>query len=102
MSVLDDKVRRRLYVMFKLNMIHDPAAAPASSESKGVLSTKAHQEIARRVAEESIVLLKNEELLPLNPAKLKTIAIIGANAVSRFAQRRRRGHHQGVLRNHRA
>ncbi len=86
MSVLDDKVRRRLHVMFKLNMIHDPAAAPAISESKGVLSTKAHQEIARRVAEESIVLLKNEELLPLNPAKLKTIAIIGANAVSRFAR----------------
>jgi beta-glucosidase len=86
MSALDDKVRRHLYVMFKLNMIYDPAAAPRSSRSKGVLSTKAHQEIARRVAEESIVLLKNEGLLPLDPAKLKTIAIIGANAVSQFAR----------------
>jgi beta-glucosidase len=85
MSALDDKVRRRLCVMFKLNMIHDPAATPGSSEGKGVLSTKAHQEIARRVAEESIVLLKNEKLLPLNPAKLKTLAIIGANAASKFA-----------------
>ena len=84
-SVLDDKVGRILYVMFKLNMIHDPAVTPAESENEGVLSTKAHQEIARRVAEEAIVLLKNEKLLPLNPAKLKTIAVIGANANAKFA-----------------
>ena len=85
MSALDDKVRRHLYVMFKLNLIHDPAATPSSSETEGVLSTKAHQEIARRVAEESIVLLKNEGVLPLDPAKIKTLAIIGVNAVSKFA-----------------
>jgi beta-glucosidase len=86
MSVLDDKVGRRLHVMFKLNLIHDPAAAPESSKSKGVLSTKAHQDIARRVAEESFVLLKNEDFLPLDPAKLKTIAVIGTNAASRFSR----------------
>ena len=85
MSVLDDKVRRHLYVMFKLNLIHDPADAEKNPEDKGVLSTKEHQEIARRVAEESIVLLKNEKLLPLNSSKLKTVAIIGANAVGKFA-----------------
>ena len=85
MSVLDDKVRRRLYVMFKLNLIHDPAATPEAAEPKGELSTKAHQEVARRVEEEAIVLLKNKNLLPLNPAKLKSVAIIGANAVAKFA-----------------
>jgi beta-glucosidase len=85
MSVLDDKVRRHLFVMFKLDMIHDPALTNANVENKGVLSTKEHQDIARRVAEESMVLLKNERLLPLNPAKLKTIAIIGANANAKFA-----------------
>jgi beta-glucosidase len=86
MAVLDDKVRRHLHVMFKLNMIHDPAVtATADSESRKVLSTKEHQDVARKVAEESIVLLKNEKLLPLNPAKLKTIAIIGVNAVGKFA-----------------
>ena len=85
MAVLDDKVRRHLYVMFKLDMIYDPATPPANPEGKGVLSTKAHQEVARRVAEESIVLLKNKKLLPLGPAKLKTIAIIGVNAVGKFA-----------------
>ncbi len=86
MSVLDDKVRRHLYVMYKLNMIHDPAiAADTNAAPKGVLSTKEHQDTARKVAEESIVLLKNEHLLPLNPSKIKSIAVIGANAVAKFA-----------------
>jgi beta-glucosidase len=66
-------------------LIHDPAASAAGSETNKVLSTKAHQEIARKVAEESLVLLKNEGLLPLNPAKVKTVAVIGANAVAKFA-----------------
>ena len=85
-SVLDDKVRRHLYVMFKLNLIHDPSAPVAAYvEPKGPLSTKAHQEIARQIAQESFVLLKNDDLLPLNSAQTKTIAVIGANAVAQFA-----------------
>src|SRR5208337_4182604 len=63
LSVLDDKVGRILYVMFKLNMIYDPATPPANSPNTDTLSTKAHQEIARRVAEEAMVLLKNKGIL---------------------------------------
>jgi beta-glucosidase len=86
MSVLDDKVSRHLYVMFKLNLIHDPAVTPADDASpKPVLSTKEHQETARKIAEESIVLLKNEKILPLDLSKFKSIAIIGVNAVTKFA-----------------
>ncbi len=85
-SVLDDKVRRNLYVMFKLNLIRDPSVpVVAKVEPQGPLSTKAHQETARQVAEESFVLLKNQNLLPLDPVRLKTIAVIGANADARFA-----------------
>jgi beta-glucosidase len=85
-SSLDDKVRRRLYVMFQLNMIHDPAApAPATVVSNNPLSTLAHQQVARRVAEESIVLLKNDGLLPLDSSKFKSVAIIGVNATAKFA-----------------
>ena len=85
-SALDDKVRRDLYVRFKLNLIHDPSTPVVISvEPQGPLSTRAHQETARRVAEESFVLLKNQALLPLEPARIKTIAIIGANAVAQFA-----------------
>jgi beta-glucosidase len=85
-SALDDKVRRNLYVMFKLNLIRDPSAAVVTNvEPQGPLSTKEHQEISRRVAEESFVLLKNQNLLPLNPARIKSIAIIGANGMAKFA-----------------
>jgi beta-glucosidase len=87
MSVLDDKVRRHLYVMFKLNLIHDPSETNAVvvTASQTPLSTKEHQDISRRVAEESFVLLKNDGLLPLNPTQIKSIAIIGANATAKFA-----------------
>jgi beta-glucosidase len=85
-SALDDKVRRHLYVRFQLNMIQDPAApAPTVVASNNPLSTPAHQETARRVAEESIVLLKNDGLLPLDASKFKSIAVIGVNAAARFA-----------------
>ncbi len=86
MASLDDKVRRHLYVMFQLSMIHDPAAPTnAPVPPQGPLSTKAHQDTSRRVAEESIVLLKNENLLPLDAGHIKSIAIIGANAAAKFA-----------------
>jgi beta-glucosidase len=86
MSVLDDKVRRHFYVMFKLNLIHDPSATNlvVNAALQTPLSTKEHQEIARKVAEESFVLLKNKNLLPLNPAQIKTIAVIGGNAAAQF------------------
>lgn len=85
LAVLDDKVRRCLYLMFKLNLIRDPAATVNEMAAPGILSSKEHQAIARKVAEEAIVLLKNKNLLPLDSQKLKTIAVIGANAPAKFA-----------------
>ena len=74
MAGLDDKVRRNLRVMIATHVL-DPGRKPGS------LNTAAHQNVARRVAEEGIVLLKNENhTLPLDAAKLKTIAVIGENA----------------------
>jgi beta-glucosidase len=87
MSSLDDKVRRHLYVMFKLNLIHDPTETNSQSSNLNIqtLSTPEHQDTSRKIAEESIVLLKNKNLLPLDPAKIKSVAVIGANAVAKFA-----------------
>ena len=85
-SALDEKIRRDLYVRFKLNLIHDPAAPPpVEAKPPGRLSTPSHQETARKVAEETFVLLKNKNLLPLDPAAIKTVAVIGANATAHFA-----------------
>jgi len=72
--IIDDKVRRILRVMFKTNMID-------GKRKMGEYNTKAHQQVAAKVAEEGIVLLKNEgNVLPLNKGNIKSIAVIGANA----------------------
>lgn len=73
-SVLDDKVRRNLREMFATRAIE--------GRGPGSLNTKEHQATARRIAEESMVLLKNEaNALPLEANKIKSIAVIGENAV---------------------
>jgi len=45
--------------------------------------TPAHAAYARKVAQNSMVLLKNDGLLPLNKDDIKTIAVIGPNSDSR-------------------
>jgi beta-glucosidase len=77
-AVLDDKVRRNLRVLI--------ASGALDGRRPGTINTQAHQDVARAVATESVVLLKNQPaLLPLDLAKLKTIAVIGDNASRRFA-----------------
>ncbi|HUE82097.1 MAG TPA: glycoside hydrolase family 3 C-terminal domain-containing protein [Pyrinomonadaceae bacterium] len=74
MSVLDDKVRRNLRQIIAIGAL--------DGRGPGAINTKGHQESARRIAEESMVLLKNEaNALPLDEAKIKSIAVIGENAV---------------------
>lgn len=46
---------------------------------------KEHLELARQAARESVVLLKNNGILPLDKNKIKTIGVIGPNADSRLA-----------------
>lgn len=50
-----------------------------------VVECKEHLALASRAADESIVLLKNNGILPLQKDKLKTIGVIGPNANSRKA-----------------
>lgn len=72
---LNEKVRRNLRVMFATH-VFDPG------RTTGSLNTVAHQTVARRVAEEGIVLLKNDNnILPLDAGNIKSIAVIGENAV---------------------
>ena len=74
MAGLDEKVRRNLRVMIATHVFD-------ADRKTGSLNTAAHQSVARRVAEEGMVLLKNENhLLPLDVSKIKTIAVIGENA----------------------
>ncbi|MBR4832217.1 MAG: glycoside hydrolase family 3 C-terminal domain-containing protein, partial [Butyrivibrio sp.] len=50
-----------------------------------VVECKEHLEAAHKAAKESIVLLKNDGILPLDKSKIKTIGVVGPNADSRSA-----------------
>jgi beta-glucosidase len=74
-ALLDDKVRRNLRVMF--------ATGVFDARPVGALNTSEHQAKARAVAEEACVLLKNSDnVLPLDLSRLKSLAVIGRNAVT--------------------
>jgi beta-glucosidase len=78
-SQLDELIAPMLLWKFKLGLFDDPFVDPAEAEK--IVGCEANQKLALRAAREAITLLKNEDnLLPLNPAKLKTIAVIGPNA----------------------
>ncbi|HWZ98425.1 MAG TPA: glycoside hydrolase family 3 N-terminal domain-containing protein [Candidatus Dormibacteraeota bacterium] len=76
---LDRAVSRVLTAKFRLGLFENPYIDPDYAEK--ITNNAAHQALAQKAAEEEIVLLKNENnLLPLDPKKLKTIAVIGPNA----------------------
>ena len=79
MSVLDDRVRDVLRVKFWEGLFDQPYR-PLTNADAAVLSAD-NVAVALRAARESLVLLKNDDnLLPLDPAKVKTIALCGPNA----------------------
>jgi beta-glucosidase len=81
---INDKVKRILYVMSKLNIIGEPKFDTAGMYSK--LAIPGRIAIAKQIAEESIVLLKNNEnFLPIDISKIKSIAVIGDNATRKHS-----------------
>ena len=75
-AVIDDKVRRQLRVRFLAGLFDNPA--PAEDES--IIRSESHRNLALEMARKSIVLLKNDRLLPLARERIKTIALIGPHA----------------------
>lgn len=73
-EVVNDKVRRLLRMMFRTSM--------NTNKPWGSFGTEEHALAGRTIAQNGIVLLKNDkDLLPINPDKTKKIAVIGENAV---------------------
>ena len=79
-SVINDKVRHILYVYKMVGALDGRDIRKGAS-----LNTKEHQNIARKVAEEGVVLLKNNKNeLPLRMNKVKNVLVTGPNADKRF------------------
>jgi beta-glucosidase len=74
MRRLDNMVHRLLRSMFDAGVIDHPTTP------RSVVNPLRGLEDAQHIAEESIVLLKNDGTLPLNAASLHSIAVIGAHA----------------------
>lgn len=108
-ALLDNAVRKVLQYKFLLKLQDDEVTAPASiavekasektpdqsdvffseisgsiasarKDYKAVLNNPAHDSLAYESASKSIILLKNDHILPLNKTVVKTIAVIGPNA----------------------
>src|SRR5579864_1253415 len=78
-SELDLAVTRVLEAKFRLGLFENPYVDPDYAQK--ITNSAEHQQLALKVAQKSIVLLKNDKnLLPLDLQKLKTIAVIGPNA----------------------
>ena len=76
---LDQAVKRVLEAKFRLGLFDNPYVDPDYAQK--ITNSPEHQQLALKVAQKSIVLLKNDNnLLPLDLQKLKTIAVIGPNA----------------------
>jgi len=79
-SELDTAVGRMLEARFRLGMFDPPALVPYAKIAATDYDTPANDALALRMARESVVLLKNDGLLPLDRSKIRKIAVLGINA----------------------
>lgn len=78
-SEVDQAAGRILAAKFRLGLFEHPYVDPEYAQR--ITDDLAHQKLAVKAAQESIVLLKNQgNLLPLDIKKLHTVAVIGPNA----------------------
>jgi beta-glucosidase len=77
---LDRALERVLSARFRLGEFDPPEMVPYRTIARDRLDCKEHRDLALEVARKSIVLLKNNGILPLNKEKVKSVAVIGPNA----------------------
>jgi beta-glucosidase len=78
-ALIDRAAGRVLRAKFVAGLFEDAMVDPAYAEK--ITNSTEHQQLALKAAHESVILLKNQNnLLPLDKAKYKRIAVIGPNA----------------------
>ena len=79
---IDQALAYALKARFQLGLFDPPEKVPFSRIGQDQNDTAEHEAMALKVAEESMVLLKNDGTLPLNRAGLERILVVGMNADS--------------------
>jgi beta-glucosidase len=80
-AAIDDSARRIVRLILRTGVLDGRGRPP------GELRSPRHREVAARAAEEAVVLLKNEgDLLPLDLAGIRSLAVVGPNAAVRRIQ----------------
>lgn len=80
---VDEALSHLLNTEFKLGFFDDPAANPFYNYGADSVHNTAHIALARKVAQQSMVLLKNDNgLLPLHKDNYSSVMVLGANAAS--------------------
>jgi len=77
---IDVALRRAFLARFQLGMFDPDSQVKWAQIPYQVNQSPEHDALARKAAQESIVLLKNSGILPLDKGKLKTIAVVGPTA----------------------
>lgn len=83
-SLIDSSARRILAAMYRMRLFNTTkCSAPAKEWLMKDVTSEAHTALAKQVAAESIVLLKNaNEVLPITNASIKRIAVVGSPSSS--------------------
>lgn len=79
--MLDRALSRALPILFRLGIMDPPGSGPWSELGAEDVAAPEHRSLAREAARESMVLLKNEGVLPLE-AELPSLAVMGPGATS--------------------
>jgi beta-glucosidase len=90
---IDTALGRVLESRFKLGLFDPTNIVPYLRITLAENNTLEHRQLALRLARESVVLLKNHGVLPLNRSKIKKIAVFGLNATD---QRMLYGNYNGT------
>ncbi len=83
MQDIDRAAGNVLRLKFQMGLFENPYVSP--EQAKAVVRSQAHKELARRVAREGVVLLKNDGVLPLRK-DIGSVAVIGPNADMMYNQ----------------
>jgi beta-glucosidase len=79
---IDQALYYTYWTRFRLGLFDPPEKCQYSKIGMDQNDTSEHRELALQIARQSLVLLKNAAILPLDRAKIKNIAVIGPNADS--------------------